>query len=275
MRVTKPIKQSVLHRTYQYRGENHFAVSAFTMFSLSEPAHVLPENDFWKKIADAIGKQEIFDAAMPKPNGEFVVFGSFFAPDNKPAQAGYVSVELGSARKRLNIYGDRHWVSAGMTLGVSEPQPMTEMPLNFANAFGGKDYKENPLGKGIDMVEAEGSKYKPLPNIESPDKLIGSPSDRPKPASMGPIDLTWPQRFKKVGTYDQQWLKNRAPGLADDIDFTHFNATAEDQWVNGFFNGYEHFALRNLHPEHALLEGDLPGLISRCFIVRECCQFRI
>ncbi|HET7395878.1 MAG TPA: DUF2169 domain-containing protein [Gammaproteobacteria bacterium] len=270
MRVTKPIKQSILHRTYQYRGENHFAASIFTMFSLSEPGRILPENELWQTVAQALGRDGMLDAAMPKSRAEYIVMGSFHAPGGKPVPAGEVSVKLGKLEKRLNVFGDRYWKKAvGIGLGVTDPEPMSELPLTFSNAFGGKDYKENPLGKGATAVETDDGKRQPLPNIELPERLIGSPDDKPPPASFGMIDLTWPQRFRKVGTYDQKWQKERAPGLADDIDWTHFNTTAPDQWLDGFFKGDESFVLQNLHPEKSRIEGYLPGLISRVFISRK------
>jgi uncharacterized protein YjbI with pentapeptide repeats len=267
MRVTKPLKQSLLHRTYQYRGENHFVASVFTMFSLSEPQRVLPENELWQTIAGALGRDSMLDAAMPKSRAEYIVMGSFHAPGGKPVPAGHVSVRLGKLEKRLNVFGDRYWKKAiGIGLGVSDPEPMTEMPLTFSNAFGGKEHKENPLGKGAAAIETADGMRQPLPNVESPDRLIGSPDDKPPPASFGMLDLMWPQRFKKVGTYDQKWQKERAPGLADDIDWSYFNVTAPDQWLDGFFKGDESFALHNLHPERPLIEGRLPGLVSRAFI---------
>lgn len=270
MRVTKPIKQSILHRTYQYRGENRFAVSAFTMFSLSEPGRILPENELWQIVAQSLGRDGMLDAAMPKSCAEYIVMGSFHAPGGKPVLAGDVSVKLGKLEKRLNVFGNRYWKKAvGIGLGVTDPEPMTEMPLMFSNAFGGKNYKENPLGKGADAIETDEGKRQPLPNIELPERLIGSPDDKPTPASFGMIDLVWPQRFKKVGTYDQKWQKERAPGLADDIDWSYFNVTAPDQWLDGFFKGDEPFTLRNMHPERPLIEGYLPGVISRVFVTRK------
>lgn len=270
MRVTKPIKQSLLHRTYQYRGENHFAASIFTMFSLSEPERVLPENELWQIVAQVLGRDGMLDAAMPKSRAEYIVMGSFHAPGGKPVPAGHVEVNIGGLSKRLDIFGNRYWKKlAGVGLGVTDPEPMAEMPLTFSNAFGGEAYKENPLGKGAVAIETDDGRRQPLPNIELPGRLIGSPDDKPPVASFGMIDLTWPQRFKKVGTYDQKWQKERAPGLADDIDWTHFNATAPDQWLDGFFKGDEPFALHNLHPEKPRIEGRLPGLISRVFITQK------
>ena len=267
-RVTKPFKLGLLHRPYQYRGENRLAVSMLSMFSLTEPGRVFPENELWRKAMPTLGRDGMLDAAMPKSRGEFLLNGSFHAPGGKPVPAGFVRVKLGKLDKRINVYGDRHWQrAAGVSLGVSEPEPMESMPLDFAHAFGGKDHKPNPVGKGIDAVEAEGEARVSLPNLELPTALIGSPSDRPDAACYGAQDPMWPQRFRKVGTYDQKWLKERAPALADDLEWSYFNVTDEDQWLEGYFAGNEEFELSNLHPTLPLLQGRLPGLVSRAFVV--------
>jgi uncharacterized protein YjbI with pentapeptide repeats len=268
IRVTKPFKLSLLHRTYQYRGENKLAVSVLGMFSLTEPGRVLPENELWRKTVSALGRDGMLDAAMPKSRAEFLVNGSFHAPENKPVPAGYARVKLGKLDKRINVYGDRYWKrAAGVSVGVTDPVPMQSMPLDFAHAFGGKEHKPNPVGKGIDAVEADGETRVMLPNLELPGALIGSPSDRPVAASYGMLDPMWPQRYAKVGTYDQRWLKERAPGLADDLKWEYFNVAVEDQWNDAHWRGDEEFELHNLHPTRPLIQGRLPGLTARAFVV--------
>jgi uncharacterized protein YjbI with pentapeptide repeats len=268
IRITKPFKLSLLHRTYQYRGENKLAVSVLGMFSLTDPGRVLPENELWRKTTAALGRDGMLDAAMPKSRGEFLVNGSFHAPEGKPAAAGYVRVKLGRLDKRINVYGDRHWKrAAGVSVGVSDPAPMQNMPLDFTHAFGGKEHKPNPVGRGIDAVDADGESRILLPNLELPGALIGSPSDRPVPASFGMLDPMWPQRYAKVGTYDQKWLKERAPGLADDLKWEYFNVATEDQWSQDYWRGDEEFELHNLHPSRPLIQGRLPALTARAFVV--------
>ncbi|HEX4300707.1 MAG TPA: DUF2169 domain-containing protein [Gammaproteobacteria bacterium] len=268
IRITKPFKLSLLHRTYQYRGENKLAVSVLGMFSLTEPGKVLPENELWRKTVGALGRDGMLDAAMPKSRAEFLVNGSFHAPGGTPVPAGYARVKLGKLDKRINVYGDRHWKrAAGVSVGVSDPLPMQDMPLDFAHALGGKEHKPNPVGKGIDALEVDGESRILLPNLELPGALIGSPSDRPAPASYGMLDPMWPQRYAKVGTYDQKWMKERAPGLADDLKWEYFNVAAEDQWSDDYWRGDEEFELHNLHPARPLIQGRLPGLAARAFVV--------
>lgn len=76
----------------------------------------------------------------------------------------------------------------------------------------------------------------------------------------------WPQRFSKIGTYDEEWLRTRFPGVAKDMDPTFFNTAAPDQWLERYFAGDEAFTIENMHPERARIEGKLPGLATRAFI---------
>lgn len=116
------------------------------------------------------------------------------------------------------------------------------------------------------MTTPEGNKIHELPNIEFPDKLIVGPKDRPPPAGFAPYDLTWPQRFSKVGTYDEKWVETRFPGVAADLDPRFFNVAPEDQWIQGYFKPDESFFIENMHPTRSRLEGKLPGFVTRAFI---------
>jgi len=125
---------------------------------------------------------------MPKPRGEVVVTGSCVAPKGTTRVASEVSVRVGELRKSLNIFGDRFWVREGGIMKlIKDPEPFAEIPITYEKAFGGEGFKKNPLGKGIDSVVASnGRTVIPLPNIEDPGRIIGSPSDRPDPAGFAP-----------------------------------------------------------------------------------------
>src|SRR5690348_15972802 len=139
------------------------------------------------------------------------------------------------------------------------------MPITWANAFGGAGYPQNPLGKGYAPIRDDRGEHHPLPNIEDPRRLISRPNERPAPMGFGPYDLTWPQRYAKIGTYDAKWLEERYPGFAADFDPSYFNTAPADQQIEGFFRGDESFTLENLHPEKPVIEGKLPGIKARIF----------
>ncbi len=269
MNIIKSLHSGILSKTYDFMGQSFFAVSLLWGFQLDSGEPVL-EYKLWAAIADMLGKNEMFDAAMPKPHGEALVHGSFFAPEGKPVLSGTVSFSFDTIQKELSVFGDRSWTkSMGMALSVQGPEPFTEMPIDYANAFGGDGYKNNPVGKGFGDIEDPNGRVSPLPNIEYPDQLIHSPKDRPEPASFSRVDMMWKQRFSKSGTYDKKYIRERMPGLPDDIDWSFFNDAAPDQWKEGFFRGDESFEITNMNPDNPEQSGYLPGVYGRCFVNHE------
>jgi len=267
MKTIKPINQSLLYKTYEADRKFYLCTVVLSYFSFDSPS-LLSEPDLWKFAGAELGKDAMLDMCMPKPRGEVLVVGKCFTPEGKPTPAYEVSLQMGPIDKTLYVFGDRFWKRKGRILKtISDPLPFTEMDISYENAFGGPDYKKNPLGKGQASIKTDtGNTVHPLPNIEDPHDLIDSPKKKPDPAGFGPIDLTWPQRMEKVGTYDQKWLDNLFPGLAQDIDYTYFNAAPSDQWLDGFFNGNESFEIRGMHPEKKALQSRLPEARSRCFM---------
>jgi uncharacterized protein YjbI with pentapeptide repeats len=268
MKVFKPLNQSLLYKVFEDKKKCYLSVAILSFFPFDLTRGLLSEIDLWKFAASELGKDAMLDMGMPKPKGEVLVVGTCFAPGGKPVPAYEVRLKIGSIDKTLPVFGDRFWKrKAGVLKTISDPLPFTEMDIRYENAFGGPDYKKNPLGKGHAPGKTNmGEKVHSLPNIEDPGNLIDSPKKKPDPAGFAPIDLTWPQRFDKVGTYDQKWLRERFPGLAEDIDWTFFNAAPEDQQIDGFFKGNEPFEIKGMHPEKVLIQANLPGFKSRCFI---------
>jgi len=128
---------------------------------------------------------------------DVIIEGSAFAPGGKPTQTMTVSARIGAAVKRVAVAGRR--LIRPRPLGspeITEPEPFTEMPLTYANAYGGVDlrapidergcvgvgdflfpvdhpglYPRNPFGKGylVGSVPPEGAE---MPNLEDPEDLL-------------------------------------------------------------------------------------------------------
>lgn len=270
MKIIKPQNLSLQFKVYEEARRYFFFPAIFMLFPLDAPAAIFSEVSLWKLVAEKLGKDTILDMGMPKIRGEVVVSGACYTPAGKAYPACPVSLKIGKINKILNVFGNRYWNSLG---AITHPEPFTSMPLTWPNAFGGKGYDFNLEGKGFAPIVAEnGATVHPLPNIEDPRKLVGSPSDRPLPAGFAPLDMTWKQRFSKVGTYDKEWLETRFPGYAADMNPTFLNTAPEDQWLDGFFTGNEAFTLEHLHPDKPVLSGQLPGLTARCFIRRKAAE---
>lgn len=267
MRVIKSFNQALLTRVFEAQKKRYFCATVGYLFSFGS-TQVKTEVDLWQFAAQQLGKETPLDAAMPKARGEVLVMGKACAPGGKPVQGMQVGFHLGPLSKSLDVFGDRSWRKKLLHHVISDPAFFTEMELGYSHSFGGPGYELNPLGKGIVPVAGPaGEPEVPLPNLEDPRRLVLQPQDRPEPANFGPIDLTWPQRMKKVGTYDQEWQKEHYPGLAADMDPTFFNTAPEDQQLHeGFFNGDESFAVTGMNRERETVSGRLPGLRTRCFI---------
>jgi len=159
-----------------------------------------------------------------------------FPSDNHPMHQGCDLVVLGSARCRqpttrttasftvgeftrsLDVIGDRRWERDALgELNPSEPEPFTEMALDWSNAYGGAvmhhgerhAHPMNPIGRGAyaDEASAEGQR---LPNLEDPTEAIRRWSDGPTPAAWGPIARAQPWQMQEA-VRRQGWTQLDAP----------------------------------------------------------------
>ncbi|MDE3223923.1 MAG: DUF2169 domain-containing protein, partial [Nitrospirota bacterium] len=234
MKVIKDLDQGLLLYRYAKAGNFAFATTVLYCFDFNDPGKPLTEQQLWPLVTKELGKDAILDAGMPKVSGEILLRGKCYAPKGKTIPAAKVTAKVGSLSKSLAVFGNRTWVKRGGVQVPSEPEPFAEMDLTYAHAFGGKGYDQNPIGKGfIAEPDQAAEQNLSLPNIESPNSLIGSPADRREPSGFLPYDVMWPQRSKKLGTYDERWLKERWPYFPDDMDYSFFNVAPKDQWLTG------------------------------------------
>lgn len=69
-----------------------------------------------------------------------------------------------------------------------------------------------------------------------------------QPAGLGCISRTWLPRLPLAGTYDQEWLENRHPGLPDDFNFSYWNCAPRNQQIPFPAPGST-LTLQGLHPD--------------------------
>lgn len=263
MKILKPLRLSFVHRTFEHKRRCLFVPTVMALFPFDSPKSIGTEVDLWKMASKELGRFGVLDHCMWKPRGELLVTGHCYPPGRKEAPYARVKVSLGTIDKTLYVIGDRTW---GL-MGPSDPVPFTQMRIDWAHAFGGEKYPQNPVGKGLSPIKTEsGQAIHPLPNVEDPRHVVKSKGDRPEPAGLGPYDLTWPHHFAKMGTYDKKWLEEQFPGFALDIDFGVFNVAPPDQRLEGYFRGDETFRIENMHPDESVIESQLPGVVARCFL---------
>ncbi|MDC0742511.1 DUF2169 family type VI secretion system accessory protein [Polyangium mundeleinium] len=269
MKIVKPQRLGLLTHTFENDGQSFFVLTAMAYFAFDAPNKLLHEVALWTMIPEELGADTPFDTGMTKTRGEVVVTGKAHAPAGAkvPARAVKLRVLRGERAlvdKELYVIGDRRWELGGPTA----PEPFSEMPVTWDRAFGGAGFEWNPIGKGFAPTEANGKQVHLLPNLEDPKRLVTKKGDRPQPVGLGPVDQTWPQRMRKAGTYDAEWLETRFPGVAADIDWTFYNVAPEDQQIEKYFTGSEVFEVHGMHPERPTSSVRLPELRARLFIVQ-------
>ena len=194
-----------------------------------------------------------------KPRTDVLYVGTAHSPSGQHTTELNASVRVGTFNKTICVVGDRVWKRRFLFWArPSAPAPFKAVPVLYQRAFGGANWKRNPVGLGYDMER--------LPNIESLSDRVRKRSDRPVPAGFGPIASRWEPRRSKVGSYKGRWSKERWPWFPDDFDWSYFNAAPEDQQMEGYLRGDEELELRNLHPQHPIYRGQLPGLRTRAFV---------
>lgn len=209
------------------------------------------------------------DFAISKPEVDVLLEGTAYAPGGS-ATAMQISMRLrgagGAIDRAIAVFGDRVWQGGALQLGQSEPAPFQSIPITYQRAFGGAGFADNPNGLGYrGAAGADGVRR--LPNFEQMGELVASPSDTPAPQSFSGIHPLWPARAALLGTYDKAWFETRWPYFPADLDPRAFQAAPPEQRLP-FVRGDEAYELGGVHPAHARLRGELPGLRARVFIQR-------
>lgn len=265
MRVMKPLRLGLLTKTMPHKGKGLFIVSTFTLFDLLDPTDILAETAMWPLVAKELPKGAVFDAAYPKPFGEFLIAGR--ALSREPVRAMHVAVTVGQRSRMMSVFGDRFWEASIDGPVFSTPRPFTEMPLTPDRAFGGEGFAANPAGQGAAAAELFGDvAHLRLPNVELAGAEIREIGDTPAPALIGPVPMDDPARIALAGTYDKAWVAHRMPDWPEDFDPRYFLSAMREQHADGFFQGTEPIRVVGMSASHPDVHSRLPGVRARAFV---------
>lgn len=209
------------------------------------------------------------ELAPYKPRSDIIINATAYAPGGKALPRWQIGVQVGKREKRLLVTGSRHWqhhLVGGWK--ISDPEPCTEVPIKYENAYGGQWQKEeeggvceeNPVGVGyVNKKHLDKSQPVPAPRVMSPDDPVMELGKYYRPEGLSVITKSWLLRRQYGGTYDEQWLNERHPYLPGDFDYAFYNCAHPDLVYEGYLRGNEAVVLHRLHPEHEILRFGLPN----------------
>jgi uncharacterized protein YjbI with pentapeptide repeats len=231
-----------------------------------QTGRTVPAKDSWDWISSRFCGVA-FDRGLKKSFGTFALHGQAFALNEQQRTAMPVHVRVGSCEKTLHAFAPRRWRYGLSGWNAVSSGSLESVALDFQHAFGGDGYADNPEGVGY-VDNPDPRQQIALPQVEHPGAPLRSPMDRPSPASFLPMPPQCVERKVFMGTLDESWLKQTAPWLPADTDPRWFNEVAEDQCQAHYWRGDELWSVSGMHPRHAQLSGNLPGLRPRLFVER-------
>lgn len=207
--------------------------------------------------------------AFMKPSTDIVLLGHAY-PNNKERTEGLVGIRVGNTQKVARIFGNRHIVKHMGFMRATPPEPFDSIPLTYEHAYGGWDRRDadpnkhsfearNPAGVGFWDSKQTGDAEVIMPNIEDPNQLYQSTSDRPPPTGFGFISPDWQPRSAFAGTYDKAWSDARKPLLPKDFDRRFFNSASPGLIAPNYLLGNEAVTVVGA-TESGRVDFTLPGI---------------
>lgn len=246
-----------------------FQLSAEGVALAKEQNALVATDEFWGDPKSSSLKCAA-EVGLAKPATDILLRGHAYAPNGRATSAD-VRLQVGGLEKNIRVFGNRIWESGLFGLRISSPEPFQKIPLKYELAFGGTDAQpqdenkteyepRNPIGRGLIPRKSRApAKNTPLPNLENPYELIKSAKDRPAPACFGPVCAHWEPRKSYAGTYDQAWMKKRAPYLPADFNPRYFQVAPSDLITKNHLQGGETVEIAGATPE-----GRLRFQLPRC-----------
>lgn len=224
----------------------------------------MSEQDAWKWLG-SLFPDEPFDLGEKKEGGGFGVAGDACAPAGATVDGLTVRAGVGDLKRHVLVQGDRVWTRTPMGWQTTAALPFERMPIGLARAYGGPAWRDNPYGRGH-CANAQGFEGVPLPNVELPDQPMLEPTDTPALATLGPHPQGSTARTRWLGSLDKTWERTRHPWLPDDTDPRWFDRFDPAQCQPAYWRGDESWFAENMHPQHGILRGRLPGLRPRLLL---------
>src|SRR5690349_6403763 len=104
MKVLKSLDMALLYRAFRFARRDSLALSLMACFRFDAPGGIdglVPENEVWALVEQALGNDGMLDQGYPKPASEYLVYGAACAPLGSEVEQMRVSVRVGELAKTL------------------------------------------------------------------------------------------------------------------------------------------------------------------------------
>jgi len=261
MKIISDDNINIRTKTLSY-ASNHYLIVSSIVYIDTPTQKILPAIDMLEQTQQFIRHDQILDEGYAKSNAEILIYANAHSKEdttvkeigfklyNKNQTIKKELIAIGNRVLKRNFFG---------SISISKPKPFKKLKIGYETAYGGEKFKNNPIGKGY-KKNLKSNEELILHNIDIKNNpIITNKKSNATPQSFEPISLSWNQRIKKLGTFNQRWLKSYWPYYPKDINFEVFNTAPKDQQIEGFFIGDEKFELYNMNKDDALLQGELPN----------------
>ena len=210
------------------------------------------------------------DIAPYKPRTDLIIRGHARSFDGTPRRDWPVNISIPD---RLNygfhVRGPSQWLKPGRKWQLSQPDTVTEVPLSYALAYGGRCtegettqfFEQNPAGIGF-MTEAAASDLDnwPAPQIGLlADFMAASPFEPMAVHGTMPIAKSWLPRRAVAGTFDKAWERDRHPRMPLDYDLGFWNAAPLRLQIGPYLQGDEVIEVTGMSHKNETIALQLPG----------------
>jgi len=223
-------------------------------------------------MAELKHEQEIFPT---KPATDILVRGIARAPGGKARPHWDVSVEVvDHLRHAFQVRGPSEWRKGMMGWRMSSPEPVKEVPLRYALAYGGhgpgpdpkgppRAFEMNPAGLGYAteaMLDAGDPVPAPQIGLLGDYMAVRAPGEPMTVCGTMPIAKAWMPRRAEAGTFDDEWEETRHPRMPRDYGLGFWNCAPHQLRADPPLTGDELVRLGGMSGTRHPLEMRLPGV---------------
>ncbi len=212
-----------------------------------------------------------------KPKTDIHIEALAHSPDGQPRPRWRVGLQIGELQRLLEVTGPRGWQRSLGRWTLTDPKPITELPLRYEYAYGGGwqllaqgeagACMENPVGLGLSDPRLRAAPdWVFAPQIVDPAQANPAFDTPIAVKGFGPMPPSWSPRLQHAGTFDTVWEKTRWPELPEDFDYAFYNSAHPDLIYPGYLQGDETLHTLCLTPGKHLrfaLPGYQLGLLLR------------